>query len=372
MVAQAARAEEFPAVTLPAEQKADTVLSGLALEQSMDVRRSCQDTISIRPAKGRKVLLQRYNSGEKTWKTINRYTTGQIHTAKLTLHFPKKYWKNHKYTKWRVYLPETKTERAYISDTVLIYSRNRENLSLSAKSAVVVNASTGRVLYSKSMNAKRAQASTTKLMTALLALENLELDSSVTISGRAAQTPYSHIPLVTGDRIAVRDLLYSALLPSSNGAAVALAEAEAGSVNAFVKQMNKRAAALGCDNTHFANPHGLDADGHYSSAADLARIARQAYKSKAFRRIVKTKSYRFTTRRKKKSVSVTTTNRLLGNVTGVVGGKTGTTTRAGNCYVSFYQHHKQTYVTVVLGCPADSGRWSDSKTLYRYIRSYGW
>jgi D-alanyl-D-alanine carboxypeptidase len=146
--------------------------------------------------------------------------------------------------------------------------------SISSPEAIVVSMSTGRVLYSKKADTRRPMASTTKIMTAILSLESLPLDQQVTISQTAAQTPEVKAFLRTGDVLTVEQLLYCLLVHSSNAAAVALAETVDGSVAAFAERMNAKAAELGMDNTHFVNPNGLDAAGHYSTASDMAKVGR--------------------------------------------------------------------------------------------------
>lgn len=161
--------------------------------------------------------------------------------------------------------------------------------AITAQAAVVVDGTTGRVLYDLDAHQRRAPASTTKIMTALLAIEHGGLDD-VVVSDVDGSTMIgsSVMGLRPGVAITVRDLLYGLMLPSGNDAALLLAEHDDGSVSAFVEAMNRKAAELGLDDTRFANPHGLDAPGHYSSAYDLARLARAAMANPEFAQIVGT------------------------------------------------------------------------------------
>ncbi|MCD8347260.1 MAG: serine hydrolase [Lachnospiraceae bacterium] len=255
----------------------------------------------------------------------------------------------------------------YFSSTTgeLLYSG--ANLSVSCDCAVLINASTGEVLYDKNGSAQHSNASTTKIMTCILALENSSLTDKVTASANAAAQEPTKIYLHTGEVFYMKDLLYGLMLPSGNDAAVAIAEHISGSTSAFADLMNQKAKEIGCTSTHFVTPNGLDAGyDHYTTAEDLAKIAQYAYQNATFRTIVATKTYSF------KSVSgysyyLTSTNSLLGTMTGVTGMKTGYTKKAGYCFVgSITSQSGDAYIAVVLGASTSSARWSDAKTLLNY------
>ena len=158
---------------------------------------------------------------------------------------------------------------------------------LSAETAVLIDAVSGRVLYDKRKDAHMYPASTTKIMTALLVLETTDPDESVEVSQNAASQEGSSIYLKAGEKIGIKELLYGMMLRSGNDAAVAAAEAAGGSTEQFAAMMNERAASLGLENTHFVNPSGLQDENHYSSAYDLAMIAREALKNDVFREIAR-------------------------------------------------------------------------------------
>ena len=205
-------------------------------------------------------------------------------------------------------------------------------------------------------------------MTCILALENCKLNEKVKFSPYAASIEASKLYANAGEIFYLRDLLYSLMLPSHNDTAVAIAEHVSGSADKFVKLMNKKAADIGCTNTHFATPNGLDAGyNHYTTASDLAKIARYALRNQTFRSLIRTGSYSFSSLNTGRRFYVNTTNALLGNVPGVQGMKTGFTNKAKYCFIGLSQSSKgHTYISVVLGGPTSAARWQDSRTLLNY------
>lgn len=347
--------------------KAATKVSGLNRTISKMPSGTIKDTIKVSPAGKRTVQLQLYNGAAKKWKTRATFTTNRA--GKVTLKYPAD-WKKKNTTKWRVVVKAADTAKQYVSKTVQVTTYNRSTVKLKAKSAVIMEASTGQVFYAKAPDTKRQNASTTKMMTALLALERNKLSAPVAITKQAATTDYSNLGArAIGDVTTVKNLLYMTLLPSDNGAAEALAIHTAGSEKAFVALMNARAKELGCTHTSFKSPHGLTRKGHGSSARDLAKIARVALKNRTFAKIVNTKSYRFTTSRGN-NYTMKTTNKLLGKTAGIRGVKTGYTDAAGHCFVGAFKYKGKTYLTVVLGSPSSDQRWSDTKALLKYVKKY--
>ena len=223
-------------------------------------------------------------------------------------------------------------------------------------------------MYAKNENLRHANASTTKIMTCILALDNSKMNETVKFSARATALEPTKLYARTGETFYMRDLLYSLMVPSHNDTAAAIAEHISGSQSKFVSLMNKKAAQLGCTDTHFATPNGLDAGyTHYTTASDLAKIARYAIKKPAFRKIISTKSYSFKSLNTNRRFTVSTTNALLGNMPGVIGMKTGYTNKAGHCFVGLCQSQKgNTYISVVLGGPNSNARWRDSRILLNY------
>ncbi len=233
-----------------------------------------------------------------------------------------------------------------------------------AKSAILMEATTGDVLLALNADRRRQIASTTKLMTVLVVLERDDLDDVFSAADYDAAPAESQIGLRPGERMSVRDLLRATLLPSANDAAATLAVGTMGTTPAFVAEMNRRAKALGLDNTHFANPVGLDHPDNFSTATDLARLAMRLRRYEFFRRTV---DLEFATLRSG-SIKRTVWNRnlLVRRVDAVNGVKTGNTRRAGNVLVGSASRDGVTVISVVLGEPGERARDSDSLTLLRY------
>ena len=227
--------------------------------------------------------------------------------------------------------------------------------AISAKAYVVFDADSGEVLAARNGELRLPPASTTKIMTALLAIECLPLKQSVEITEFHASVEGSRMYLRVGETVSVSDLLYGLLLSSGNDAALALAETAAGSVDAFVDRMNSKAQELGLENTRFVNPNGLPAEGHYSTALDLARLMAAAMQNETFAAICGTREAVVSGR------TLVNHNRLLHTVPGVDGGKTGYTKAAGRCLVSTAQRNGRRIIVVTLNAPDD---WQDHRELY--------
>lgn len=256
----------------------------------------------------------------------------------------------------------------YYFDNSGVLHHSGLNYNLSSDCALLINADTGKVIYSKNADVPHANASTTKIMTCILALENCKLNEKVKFSPYAASIEASKLYANAGEVFYLRDLLYSLMLPSHNDTAVAIAEHVSGSADKFVKLMNQKAAEIGCTNTHFATPNGLDAEyNHYTTASDLAKIAQYALRNLTFRSLIRTGSYSFSSLNTGRRFYVSTTNALLGNVPGVQGMKTGFTNKAKYCFIGLSQSSKgHTYISVVLGGPTSAARWQDSRILLNY------
>lgn len=192
-----------------------------------------------------------------------------------------------------------------------------KNPDLNSRACVVIDRNTNTILYGKNENTKRKMASTTKIMTAIIIIENCKLNESIEISKKAANTGGSRLGLKTGDKITILDLLYGLMLHSGNDAAVALAEYAGNDIPGFAEKMNKKAQELGLKNTHFETPHGLDSDEHYTTAYELALLTNYALNNPTFSKIVGTKNYTITINGYSKDLS--NTNELLGNLDGVYG-----------------------------------------------------
>lgn len=223
--------------------------------------------------------------------------------------------------------------------------------SSSAKSMVVIEATTGRVLAEKNKDERLAMASTTKIMTALLTCKNTEnFDEVVNVHDNAVGIEGTSMYLRKGEKLTVKELLFGLMLPSGNDAAMALAYHIGGSEEQFVEMMNEEAKELQLKNTHFANPHGLDADGHFTSANDLALITAEGMKNEMFRKIISTKNVRVTGSKENEPRFLSNKNRLLKTLDGCNGVKTGFTDNAGRCFVCSCERDGMTLISVVLNC----------------------
>ncbi|MDQ3678350.1 MAG: D-alanyl-D-alanine carboxypeptidase [Actinomycetota bacterium] len=241
--------------------------------------------------------------------------------------------------------------------------------ALRAKAALVIETSTGDVLLTRNSRDRRAMASTTKLMTALVAIERTDLDDVFSATAYNAAPAESQIGLRAGERLSVRDLLRALLLPSANDAAATLAVGTLGSQEAFVDEMNRRAADIGLRDTSFANPIGLDDPGNFSSARDLATLAIRLRRSQFFRRTVDLP--RAVLRSGSRKRTVINRNTLLRRFNFANGVKTGRTSQAGYVLVGSATRRGVNVVSVVMGEPSERARNEDSLALLRYgLRSY--
>lgn len=221
----------------------------------------------------------------------------------------------------------------------------------SAKSMCVIEKNSNKVLYSKNMDAQLANASTTKIITAITVLENCDnLDEVIKINDLAIGIEGTSIYLRKNEEVRVRDLLYGLMLRSGNDSACALAYHVGGSLENFVKMMNDLVSKLGLKNSHFMNPHGLDQEGHYTSAYDLAVLTAYALNNPIFKEIVSTKQHVIPQTNMSETRYLTNKNKLLNTLTGCVGVKTGYTNKAGRCLVSACEREGMTLVCVVLNC----------------------
>ena len=197
--------------------------------------------------------------------------------------------------------------------------------SVSASSAVLIEAGSGKIIYGKNENQRRGMASTTKIMTAIVALENASLDKLVTVAPAASGVEGSSVYLYAGEEIAMETLLYALMLQSANDAAAAIAYDVAGGIESFAAMMNEKAAELGLTDTHFMNPHGLDDENHYTTAYELAKIAAYALENETFAEIVSTEKKLIPLHNSSASRLLVNHNRLLRQYDDIIGVKTGFT-----------------------------------------------
>ena len=249
--------------------------------------------------------------------------------------------------------------------------------NLYARSAVLMDADSGRVLFGKEEQVVRPMASTTKIMTCILALEEMEEGETGTVSANAAGQPKVRLGVKEGEEYRLEDLLYALMLESYNDSAVVIAESLSGSVEEFADQMNEKAREIGCRDTHFITPNGLDAEDaegvHATTAEDLALILRycirESPEKEAFLAVTQTRDYTFTDVSGKRSFSCQNHNAFLDMMEGALTGKTGFTADAGYCYVGALRQDGKTFSIALLACgwpDNKSWKWHDARLLYEY------
>lgn len=279
----------------------------------------------------------------------------------------------------------------YADTTQIQTTETPEELrQLYAQSAVLMDADSGRVLFEKNGYEQMPMASTTKIMTCILALENGNLEDEVVVSSYAASQPKVHLGMYNGQKFRLGDLLYSLMLESHNDSAVAIAEHIGGSVEEFAAMMNQKARDLGCQNTYFITPNGLDAKTtftdengnsvemiHSTTAADLATIMmyciRISPQKEEFLNITRTVSHSFTDIEKKQGYSCNNHNAFLSMMEGALSGKTGFTNNAGYCYVGALKRDGKTFIVALLACGWPNNKtykWADTKKLMNYGLSH--
>ena len=249
--------------------------------------------------------------------------------------------------------------------------------SLYARSAVLMDADSGRILFGKEENEKRPMASTTKIMTCIVTLENMQEGQTAAASDYAAGRPKVKLGVRSGEEYYIQDLLYSLMLESHNDSAVVIAEEIGGSVEQFAGMMNAKAEEIGCKDTHFVTPNGLDGEDeggiHGTTAADLAAIMRYCImsspKREEFLAITQTRSYQFTDVSGSRSFSCSNHNAFLDMMEGALTGKTGFTADAGYCYVGALKEGDRTFIVALLACGWPNNRnykWKDTRALMEY------
>ncbi|MGE4214936.1 MAG: D-alanyl-D-alanine carboxypeptidase family protein [Anaerotignaceae bacterium] len=245
-----------------------------------------------------------------------------------------------------------------------------EDMKIGAIGAVLIDADTKRVLWERKSDVPMAVASTTKIMTAILAIESQRLDETAVVTSKAASSPEVKLGLRSGEEYKLGDLLYPLMLQSSNDAAIVIAEHLGGSVDGFAQMMNDKAEELGAKNTKFVTPNGLDEDDNHSTAYDMALITAYALNNENFVKLINTKEYSFNCVNKSRNFTAYNKNRLLNEYDGAIGVKTGFTGKAGQCFVGAAERDGVRLISVVLGSGWGSAgkqqKWLDTKRLLNY------
>lgn len=247
---------------------------------------------------------------------------------------------------------------------IIVFSLNVSALSdVSAKSAILINGTTGEIVYSKNADAQLPMASTTKIMTALLLAEENTPEKQVTVTKEMVTVEGSSMGLLPGDKVSYNDLLYGMLLASGNDAANSVAYLLEGSIDGFAKLMNLKAKEIGLLHTNFVTPSGLDDENHYTTAKDMATLARFAMRNDAFRKAVSCKSAVLYYGNPPYRRQITNHNKLLNLYDGAIGVKTGFTKKSGRCLVSAAKRDEKYLIAVTLNAPND---WQDHSAMFDY------
>ena len=262
-----------------------------------------------------------------------------------------------------------------MANSIFVYAEN--DLSVDAKASLIIEENSGKVIHEENSNIQNYPASVTKILTAILTLENCELTDTVTVSKTAiSNIPSGYViaPLFIGEQMSVEDLLYALMLKSANDAAYALAVHVGGSVEGFSEMMNKKAEELGCKNSHFVNPNGIHNSDHYTTAYDMYLIAKYAMKNEKFVKIVSTYQHTLSATNKysKNDRIMKNTNTFVNpssrfydeNVKGI---KTGTTLQAGNCLITSISKNGFDVITVILGARTSESKFSETKRMMNYV-----
>lgn len=259
---------------------------------------------------------------------------------------------------------EENLEEKELSEVINVASKSIKEPIINSRIGIIYDRKSGKVIWGKNENKRSAMASTTKIMTCIVVIENADLNAEIKVSAKAAGTGGSRLGLKKDDKITIKDLLYGLMLRSGNDAAVALAEYVGKDKEGFANLMNKKAKELGLKDTHFVTPHGLDDPEHYTTAYELAKIADYALKNEMFAKIVGTKEHTININGYAKQLC--NTNELLGYLQGVSGVKTGFTNNAGRCLVTSVNRNDFEIITVVLGADTKKIRTADSINLIEY------
>ncbi len=259
----------------------------------------------------------------------------------------------------------------------IIIPKPYEDLSLYAQSAVLIDGDTNRILYAKNADTQMPNASTTKILTCILAIELGEMNQVCAVSDYARSMPETKCGFYKGDAFFLKDLLYSLMLESHNDSAVVIAETIGGSVEGFAELMNEKAREIGCTSTHFITPNGLDGEDeegiHGTSAYDLALLMNYCRKNETFLEITRAQSHSFSDIEGKHTYTVNNKNSFLSMQSGALTGKTGYTSKAGYCYVGAYQENNVNYTYALLACGWPNHKtykWQDARALIGYGNDY--
>lgn len=331
---------------------------------SVDEKKALKDDVKLSRLPKTPIEIQ-YKNRNGEWKKVKEITPT---SKKLTIEYPND-WQYSKSSEYRLHIEETKKTPEYYSDIITINFENKNGLELSAKSALIIDADSEKVLYEKNSDLALPMASITKLMTVLLTIENCEVDDIVTVPQVVNSLDYNVLDLRAGEQYFAGDLLSAMLLPSANEAAFTMAYHISGAEKSFINEMNKKAKELNMTNTHYASSFGADSDSHYSCARDVALIHKELLKYPIFTETSLTKKMTIQCFSSGRLVDLKNTNALLGDYKNIISAKTGTSTPAGCCYTAAIDVNSHTYIIVLLGAASSDNRYDDAKSMIAYIEN---
>ena len=346
-----------------------TQITGVKEKIIANANKDLNVSLTVTNPEDRPVELQFYDDELEVWETKKSYETGSEDKEELKITFPDE-WKKHTHSKWRFRIDRSFGVKKYTGEPINVLARNRGGVKIKCSAAVIYCKDDDEVLYNINMNKKLPNASTTKMMTAILALEKGNMEDVVTFSRRAAITPYAYMGIRDGYKFKMDDLMKAMLIMSANECATAIGEHVGGTYEDFRDMMNKRAKELGCKHTHFVTPSGLDTYGHHSTAYDIAMINSKAIEFDEYNKIMLMEHFTLRNLNKDEEweFEIKPTNDLLKeHIKGYMGGKTGTTAQAGNCLSSAYKWKGNTYIITVFNT---YDRFAATKTLMKYVRKY--
>ena len=326
-------------------------------------------TVEVTNPAGRNLILQRLEEEEEKWVDEAAYEMGTDEAEKVEITFPD-VWTESTHSTWRLRIDRDFGVKKYTGDSVNVLCRNRGGVKVKGTAAIIYCKDDDEILFDQKMNKELPNASTTKIMTAILALENYHPDDVVTFSRRAAITPYAYIGIKAGYKFYMKDLMRAMLIMSCNECATAIGEHVGGSYESFRNMMNAKVEEMGLKHTHFITPSGLDVNGHYSTVHDIAMINAKAIEFEEYNKIMLMEKFKLKNLNKDEEFEyeIKPTNELLEkHIKGYMGGKTGTTGQAGNCLSSAYKWKGKTYIIVVFNTYA---RFDETKKLMKYVRKY--
>lgn len=344
-------------------------ITGLKEKYARKANKDFVISLEVTNPEERDIELQRLDEENGKWITEAKYETGFEDKEKVKIEFPET-WTDYTYSKWRLHMDRTFGVKKVTTEPFNVTCRNRGNVKFKCSAALVYCVDNKEVLYDVHMNKELPNASTTKMITAILAIEKGNMDDVVTFSHRAVMTPYAYFGIHTGYKFYLKDLMKGMMIQSGNECATAIGEHVGGSYEKFRNMMNKRAKELGCKHTHFVTPSGLDAYGHYSTAYDLALINAKAIEYDEYNKLMLMEKATLKNLNKDDEweYELKPSNDLLKeHIKGYMGGKTGTTAQAGNCLSSAYKYNGKTYILVVMNA---GDRFKTTKTLMKYVRKY--